>query len=83
MKLLMGIVHKNVLLVCVCMRNCEYHPHTKNTTDYILLHMWYSNHCYITYEIASDLQATQACQMETLYNSFSSYFSAVTSGTAT
>jgi len=65
-----------VISVCVCVCVCvcarahvrawEYHPHANNTTDYILLHIWYSYHYYITYKIASDLQATQACQMETL-----------------
>lgn len=59
-----------VISVCVCAHvrthAWEYHPPANNTTDYILLHIWYSYHYYITYEIASDLQATQACQMETL-----------------
>lgn len=54
-KFLKGIVHKTLCYQCVfvhacaCPHTCEYHSHTNNTKYYILLHIWYSYHCYITY----------------------------------
>lgn len=51
MKFLKRIVHKTLCVISVCVYACARvcHPHTNNTTDYILLHVWYSYHCYITY----------------------------------